>query len=124
MSLFMLCGKFKLQDAEHGKVHKQLAILFVHGKESTTELYKVEFALTVSPNTIGDANNNNTKNRIAKYKMGNLEELINWRILLNHIIGNKLCKMPESLFDMVEILLGGKTLHHWQQLKSQAMDLP
>eukprot|EP00957_Ditylum_brightwellii_P136726 10426515-Ditylum_brightwellii.AAC.2 len=32
--------------------------------------------------------------------------------------------MPESQFDMVEMLLGGKALQHWQQFKSQAMGLP
>eukprot|EP00957_Ditylum_brightwellii_P140998 10741835-Ditylum_brightwellii.AAC.1 len=40
--------------------------------------------------------------------MGNPEELINWRIRLNHFIWNKLCKLPKSWFDMVEMLLGGK----------------
>eukprot|EP00957_Ditylum_brightwellii_P077645 5900847-Ditylum_brightwellii.AAC.1 len=32
--------------------------------------------------------------------MGNLEELINWRIQLNHVIWNKLCKSLERQFDM------------------------
>ena len=47
----------------------------------------------VSPNvTGGDGKNNVTKNRITLFKMRNLEELINWRIQLNHVIQNKLCK--------------------------------
>eukprot|EP00957_Ditylum_brightwellii_P043010 3258041-Ditylum_brightwellii.AAC.1 len=40
--------------------------------------------------------------------MKNPEELINWRIWLNHVIQNKQCKSPESHFDMVQMLLGGK----------------
>eukprot|EP00957_Ditylum_brightwellii_P065654 4979477-Ditylum_brightwellii.AAC.1 len=44
-------------------------------------------------------------------------------IQLNHVILNNLCKPPESWFDMVEVLLGGKALHHWQQFKPQVMNL-
>eukprot|EP00957_Ditylum_brightwellii_P175345 13348366-Ditylum_brightwellii.AAC.1 len=55
--------------------------------------------------------------------MGNLEKLINWRIPLNHAIWNKPCKSPESQFNMVEMLLGGKGLQHWQQYKSHATGL-
>eukprot|EP00957_Ditylum_brightwellii_P112540 8578945-Ditylum_brightwellii.AAC.1 len=78
MSLYMLHGNFKLQDVEHGKVHKQPAILFVPEEESTAELDNIEITLHVSLNAMGgDAKNNVTKNRIAKFKMGNLEELIN-----------------------------------------------
>eukprot|EP00957_Ditylum_brightwellii_P031483 2387234-Ditylum_brightwellii.AAC.1 len=40
MSLFMLCRNFKDADAERGKVHKRLAILFWPAEESTTELDK------------------------------------------------------------------------------------
>eukprot|EP00957_Ditylum_brightwellii_P030877 2339655-Ditylum_brightwellii.AAC.1 len=54
----------------------------------------------------GDAKNNVTKNRITKFKIGNPEEFINWRIQLNYIIQNKPCKTPESQFAMVEMLLG------------------
>eukprot|EP00957_Ditylum_brightwellii_P030156 2282092-Ditylum_brightwellii.AAC.1 len=61
---------------------------------------------------MGDANNNVTKKRIAKFKLGNPEELINWRIQINHIIWNKPYKMPKSWFDMVKMLLGGKVLQH------------
>eukprot|EP00957_Ditylum_brightwellii_P010530 797774-Ditylum_brightwellii.AAC.1 len=64
------------------------------------------------------------KNRIIKFKLGNLEKLINWRIRLNHVIWNKPCKTPESQFDMVEMLLGDKALQHWQQFKSQVTGLP
>eukprot|EP00957_Ditylum_brightwellii_P180571 13755070-Ditylum_brightwellii.AAC.1 len=125
MSLSMLRGNFKLQDAEQGKVHKQPAILFISKEESTKELDKVKITLRVSPNAIGsDAKNNITKNRVAKFKSGNPKELINWRIRWNHVIQNKLCKLPESRFDMVEMLLGGKVLQYWQQFKSQATGLP
>eukprot|EP00957_Ditylum_brightwellii_P193141 14706481-Ditylum_brightwellii.AAC.1 len=58
------------------------------------------------------------------FKLGNPKELINWKIQLDHVIWNKPCKSPESQFDMVEMLLGGKALQHWQQFKSQEMDLP
>eukprot|EP00957_Ditylum_brightwellii_P098834 7529576-Ditylum_brightwellii.AAC.1 len=34
----------------------------------------------------GDAKNSITKNWVAKFKPGNPEELINWRIQLNHVI--------------------------------------
>ena len=50
--------------------------------------------------------------------------MINWRIRLNHVIENKPCKLPESQFDMVEMLLGGKVLQHWHQFKSQVTGLP
>eukprot|EP00957_Ditylum_brightwellii_P089168 6790524-Ditylum_brightwellii.AAC.1 len=40
MSLSTLCGNFKLQDAEQGKVHKWPAILFIPEEESTNELDK------------------------------------------------------------------------------------
>eukprot|EP00957_Ditylum_brightwellii_P069879 5306861-Ditylum_brightwellii.AAC.1 len=60
---------------------------------------------------------------IAKFELGSPEELINWRIQLNHIIQNKPCKDAESCFDMVEMLLGGKAYQHWRQFKSQAMGL-
>eukprot|EP00957_Ditylum_brightwellii_P191110 14551508-Ditylum_brightwellii.AAC.1 len=97
MSLSTLRGNFKLQDAECGKV---------------------------SPNaTGGDVKNIVTNNRVAKSKMGNPKELINWRIWLYHLIQNKPCKIAESWFDMVEMLRGGKVLQHWQQFKSQAMGL-
>eukprot|EP00957_Ditylum_brightwellii_P134511 10254629-Ditylum_brightwellii.AAC.1 len=118
----MLCGNFKLQDAEWGKIHEQPAILFVPEEESTAEFEKVEITLWVSPNaTGGDAKNKIMKNRIAKFKKGNLEKLMNWRIQLNHVIQNKMCKSPESQFDMVEMLLGGKALQHCQQFKSHTM---
>ena len=61
---------------------------------------------------------------MAKFKSGNRKELINWRIRLNHVIENKPCKLPESQFDMVEMLLGGKVLQYWQHFKSQVMGLP
>eukprot|EP00957_Ditylum_brightwellii_P055750 4224324-Ditylum_brightwellii.AAC.1 len=118
-------GNFKLQDAKWGKVHEQPAIPFIPEEESTEELDKVKITLRVSPNVTGsDMNNNITKNCAAKFKSGNPEELINWRIWLNHVIQNKLCKLLESRFDMVEMLLGGKMLQHWQQFKSQVMGLP
>eukprot|EP00957_Ditylum_brightwellii_P177554 13524322-Ditylum_brightwellii.AAC.1 len=72
----------------------------------------------------GDVKNNVTKNWAAKFKSRDPEELINWRIRLNHVIRNKPCKSPESWFDMVKTLLGGKVLQHQQQFKSQAMGLP
>eukprot|EP00957_Ditylum_brightwellii_P077363 5878473-Ditylum_brightwellii.AAC.1 len=66
MSLSTLHGNFKLQDEEHGKVHKQPAIPFVPKEESTAELGKVEITLWASPNVMGDdAKKNVTKNRIA-----------------------------------------------------------
>eukprot|EP00957_Ditylum_brightwellii_P198953 15164693-Ditylum_brightwellii.AAC.1 len=81
MSLSTLCGNFKLQDAKLGKVHEWPAILFVPKEESTVELDKVQITLWVSPNvTDSDAKNNVTKNQAARFKLGNLEELINWRI--------------------------------------------
>eukprot|EP00957_Ditylum_brightwellii_P035703 2707231-Ditylum_brightwellii.AAC.1 len=121
----MLQGNFKLQDAEQGKVHKRPAIPFVPEEESAEELDKVEIALWVSPNATGsDTKNNIMKNCVAKFKSGNPEELINWRIQLNHAIQNKPSKSPESQFDMVEMLLGGEALQHWQQFKSQATGLP
>eukprot|EP00957_Ditylum_brightwellii_P199164 15182196-Ditylum_brightwellii.AAC.1 len=120
----MLRDNFKLQDAERGKVHKRLAIPFVPEEKSTKELDKVEITLQVSPNATGsDAKNNITKNCVAKFKLGNPEELINCRIWLNHVIWNKLCTSPERQFDMVEMLLGGKALQHWHQFKSQATGL-
>eukprot|EP00957_Ditylum_brightwellii_P201904 15327735-Ditylum_brightwellii.AAC.1 len=125
MSLSTLHGNFKLQDAECGNVHKQLAIMFVPEEESTVELDKVEITLRVSLNaTGGDTTNNVMKNRIARFKMGNLEELINWRVWLNCFIWNKLCKTLESHFDMLEMLLGGKVLQHWQQFMFQVTGLP
>eukprot|EP00957_Ditylum_brightwellii_P153263 11664783-Ditylum_brightwellii.AAC.1 len=84
MSFSTLHGNFKLQDVEQGKVHRWPAILFVPKEESTKELDKVEITL-----------------QVTKFKWGNPEELINWRIRLNHVIRNKLCKSPESRFDMV-----------------------
>eukprot|EP00957_Ditylum_brightwellii_P009904 747206-Ditylum_brightwellii.AAC.1 len=63
MSLSMLHGNFKLQDAKWGKVHEWPAIPFVPKEESTTELDKVEITLRVLSNTTGgDAKNNTTKN--------------------------------------------------------------
>eukprot|EP00957_Ditylum_brightwellii_P050325 3816560-Ditylum_brightwellii.AAC.1 len=121
MSLSTLHGNFKLQDADYGKAHKQPATLFVPEEESTAVLDKVEKTLHVSPNmTGGDAKNNIMKNRIVKFK----EEVINWRIWLNHAIQNKPYKTLESWFNMVEMLLGGKALQHWQLFKHQATVLP
>eukprot|EP00957_Ditylum_brightwellii_P130543 9958281-Ditylum_brightwellii.AAC.1 len=62
MSLFMLHGNFKLQNTEWGKVHEQPAIPFVPKEEGS------------------DAKNYVTKNCVAKFKLGNPGELINWRI--------------------------------------------
>eukprot|EP00957_Ditylum_brightwellii_P081201 6177487-Ditylum_brightwellii.AAC.1 len=54
------------------------------------EVEKEEITLWVSPNATGsDAKNNVTKICVAKLKSGNPEELINWRIWLNHVIWNK-----------------------------------
>eukprot|EP00957_Ditylum_brightwellii_P058027 4400486-Ditylum_brightwellii.AAC.1 len=61
---------------------------------------------------------------VAKFNSENPEVLINWRIWLNHVIQNKLCKLLESQFYMVEMLLGGKVLQYCQQFKSQATGLP
>eukprot|EP00957_Ditylum_brightwellii_P127239 9701888-Ditylum_brightwellii.AAC.1 len=125
MSISTLHGNFKLQDAIWGKVHEQLAILFVLKEESTKELDKVQITLQVPLNVkSGDVKNNITKNWVARFTSGNSEELINWRIQLNHVIQNKPCKSLESWFDMVEMLLGGKALQHWQQFKSQSTGLP
>eukprot|EP00957_Ditylum_brightwellii_P052566 3985811-Ditylum_brightwellii.AAC.1 len=66
----MLCGNFKLQDVEQGKVHEQPAIPFVPKEESTKELDKVEITLQVLPNmTGGDMKNNVTKKWVAKFKL-------------------------------------------------------
>eukprot|EP00957_Ditylum_brightwellii_P013701 1032750-Ditylum_brightwellii.AAC.1 len=101
MSLSMLCGNFKPQDAEQGTVHKQQEILFVPKEESTEESDKVEIIL----------------------QLENPEELINWRIHPNHVIQNNLCKLLESWFNMAEILLEGEALHYWRQFKPQVMGL-
>eukprot|EP00957_Ditylum_brightwellii_P123117 9387385-Ditylum_brightwellii.AAC.1 len=124
MSLSMLCGNFKVQDTERGKVHKRPAIPSVPKEESTADLDKVKITLKVLSNATCDAKQSITKNTIAKFKLGSLEELINWRIRLNHVIWNNLCKDAESCFDMVEMLLGGKALQHWRKFKSQATGLP
>eukprot|EP00957_Ditylum_brightwellii_P143826 10959582-Ditylum_brightwellii.AAC.1 len=100
MSLSTLRGNFKVQDAEGGKVHERPAILFVPEEESTADLDKVEITLKVLPNATDDAKQNITKNTIVKFKLGSPEELINWRIRLNHVIWNKPCKDAESCFDM------------------------
>eukprot|EP00957_Ditylum_brightwellii_P020520 1547136-Ditylum_brightwellii.AAC.1 len=114
MSLSMLYGNFKLQDADWGKVHKQQAIQFVPKEENTKELENVKITLRVSLNTsYSDAKNNIMKNQVVKFKLGIPEELFNWRIWLNYVIWNKPCKLPESWFDMVEMLLGGNALQHW-----------
>eukprot|EP00957_Ditylum_brightwellii_P003247 247443-Ditylum_brightwellii.AAC.1 len=85
----------------------------------------MEITLQASPNaTGGETKNNITKNCVAKFKLGNPEELINWIIWPNHVIQNKPCKLPESWFDMVEMLLGGKVLQHWCQFKSRMTALP
>eukprot|EP00957_Ditylum_brightwellii_P045208 3427082-Ditylum_brightwellii.AAC.1 len=71
MSLSKLYDNLKLQDADHGKVHKQPTILFVPEEKSTAELDKVEITLQVSLNaTSGYTKNTTTKNKIAKFKMG------------------------------------------------------
>eukprot|EP00957_Ditylum_brightwellii_P143527 10934946-Ditylum_brightwellii.AAC.1 len=89
----MLRGNFKAANAERGKVHKRPAIPFVPTEESTTELDKVEINLQVSPNATGQ---NTAKNTVAKFKFGNPEDLIGWRIQLNHVIRNKPCKDANS----------------------------
>eukprot|EP00957_Ditylum_brightwellii_P119778 9138490-Ditylum_brightwellii.AAC.1 len=124
MSLSMLCGNFKVQDAERGKAHERPAILFMLGEESTADLDKVKITFEVFLSVMGDVTQNITKNTMAKFKLGSPEELINWRILLNHVIQNKPCKDAKSCFDMVEMLLGGEALQHWRQFKYQAMGLP
>eukprot|EP00957_Ditylum_brightwellii_P078163 5942514-Ditylum_brightwellii.AAC.1 len=73
MSLSTLRGNFKDADTERGKVHKRPAIPFVPAEESTAELDKVEINLQISPNATGQ---NTTKNTVAKFKLGNPEELI------------------------------------------------
>eukprot|EP00957_Ditylum_brightwellii_P162218 12352341-Ditylum_brightwellii.AAC.1 len=73
MSLSALHGSFKFLDAEHGKVHEEPVILFGSVKESTVGLDKVEITLRISLNAMGGgAKNYVTKNRITKFKMGNL----------------------------------------------------
>eukprot|EP00957_Ditylum_brightwellii_P162526 12376170-Ditylum_brightwellii.AAC.1 len=87
--------------------------MFVPEEESTKELDNVEIILYGSLNaTGGDAKNNIMKNCVAKFKSGNPEELINWRIWLNHVTQNKLFRLPEIWFDMVEMLLGSEALQH------------
>eukprot|EP00957_Ditylum_brightwellii_P161595 12303215-Ditylum_brightwellii.AAC.1 len=73
MSLSTLHGNFKDANAERGKVHERLAIPFVPAEESMTELDKVEINLQISLNAAGQ---NTAKNTVAKFKLGNLEELI------------------------------------------------
>eukprot|EP00957_Ditylum_brightwellii_P176344 13427757-Ditylum_brightwellii.AAC.1 len=80
MSLSILRGNFKVQDAEHGKVYEMHAILFVLEEETTADLDKVDITVKVLPNTMGDAKQNITKNTIAKFKLGSPEELIDWKI--------------------------------------------
>eukprot|EP00957_Ditylum_brightwellii_P142317 10842852-Ditylum_brightwellii.AAC.1 len=94
---------------EHGKVHKQPAILFVPEEESTAKLDKVKITLWIALNVSGgDAKNNITKKRIMKINMGSPEELINWRIRLNHVIKNKLCKISERQLIWWKCCLGAR----------------
>eukprot|EP00957_Ditylum_brightwellii_P004733 359990-Ditylum_brightwellii.AAC.1 len=93
MSLSTLRGNFKTANAERCKVHKRPAIPFISEEESTMELDKVEINLQVSPNATGQ---NTVKNTVAKFKFGNPEELIGWRIRLNDAIRNKPCKDASS----------------------------
>eukprot|EP00957_Ditylum_brightwellii_P003420 259356-Ditylum_brightwellii.AAC.1 len=84
------------------KVHKQPAIRFIPEEESTAELDKVRNHLEGFTKCNGWwCKNNVMKNRMTEFKMGNLEEFINWKIWLNHIIQNKPYKMPDSQFDMM-----------------------
>eukprot|EP00957_Ditylum_brightwellii_P033645 2550462-Ditylum_brightwellii.AAC.1 len=84
MSLSTLHGNFKVQGEECRKVHKRPDIQFVPEEESTADQDKVKITLKVLLNAAGDVKQNVTKNTIVKFKLGSPEELINWRIWLNH----------------------------------------
>eukprot|EP00957_Ditylum_brightwellii_P085893 6534250-Ditylum_brightwellii.AAC.1 len=99
---------------ERGKVQKYPAIPFAPDKESMTEVGKVKITLKFPPGTTGD------KNKTTK----NSTSMIFWQIWLNHITLNKPYKIPESTFDMKEMMLEGNILQQWRQLRSHTTGLP
>eukprot|EP00957_Ditylum_brightwellii_P121974 9301915-Ditylum_brightwellii.AAC.1 len=104
---------YKAKDAESGSSFDPLAISFIPRALSLKTENTQEFTLPVSPTK---------KKSTYKYKAisfcnGSPEDILEWEKKLNKVIKNKPVDAADGRFDLVEALLKGDALTHWQDFK-------
>ena len=104
---------YQAKDAESGSGFNPLAILFIPKASSLKTENAQEFTLRVSLTK---------KKSTYKYKAITFcnrspEDALEWEKKLYKVIKNKLVGAADGRFDLVEALLEGDALMHWQEFK-------
>eukprot|EP00957_Ditylum_brightwellii_P057378 4350808-Ditylum_brightwellii.AAC.1 len=104
---------YKSKGAESGSGFGPLAILFIPRASSLKMENAQEFTLQVSLTE---------KKSTYKYKAitfcnRSLEDILEWEKKLSKVIKNKPMDVADGRFDLVEALLEGDALTHWQEFK-------
>eukprot|EP00957_Ditylum_brightwellii_P060044 4558911-Ditylum_brightwellii.AAC.1 len=111
--LMNLRKHYKSKDAESSSGFNPPAILFILREWSLKMENTQEFTLQVSLTK---------KKSIYKFKAitfcnGSPEDILEWEKKLSKVIKNKPVDMADGRFDLVEALLEGDALTHWQEFK-------
>eukprot|EP00957_Ditylum_brightwellii_P086427 6575680-Ditylum_brightwellii.AAC.1 len=114
MSVLMnLCKHYKAKDAESGNSFDPPAIPFIPKALSLKTENAQEFTLQVS----STGKKSTYKYKAITFCNGSPEDILEWEKKLNKVIKNKPKDATDGRFDLVEALLEGDTLTHWQEFK-------
>eukprot|EP00957_Ditylum_brightwellii_P022048 1663538-Ditylum_brightwellii.AAC.1 len=104
---------YKSKDAESGSSFDPLTIPFIPRALSLKLENAQEFSLPVSP-----AEKKSTyKYKAITFSNRSPEDVLEWEKKLSKVIKNKPVDAVDGHFDLVEALLKGDTLTHWQEFK-------
>eukprot|EP00957_Ditylum_brightwellii_P072547 5513049-Ditylum_brightwellii.AAC.1 len=108
-----LCKHYKRSDAEKGSRFDLLAILFIPKATTLKTDNAQEFNLHVSLMS----KQSTYKFKAYTFLNGTAEDVLEWEKRLAIIIKNQLIETAKSKFDLVEAILKGNALTHWQEFK-------
>eukprot|EP00957_Ditylum_brightwellii_P050540 3833022-Ditylum_brightwellii.AAC.1 len=105
-----LCKHYKRSDMEKGSRFNPPAIPFMF-KATRLKINNVqEFNLCVSLTS----KQSTYKFKACTFSNGMAEDVLEWRKQFAIVIKNESIKTAKSKFDLVEAILGGNALMHWQ----------
>eukprot|EP00957_Ditylum_brightwellii_P096711 7365688-Ditylum_brightwellii.AAC.1 len=113
LALVNLRKHYKSKDAESGSGFDPPAIPFIPRASSLKLENAQEFSLWVSP-----AEKKSTyKYKAVTFSNRSPEDVLEWEKKLSKVIKNKPVDAADRRFDLVEALLKGDALMHWQEFK-------
>eukprot|EP00957_Ditylum_brightwellii_P056642 4293336-Ditylum_brightwellii.AAC.1 len=104
---------YKAKDTESGSGFDPPAIPFIPRASSLKMENAQEFTLWVSPTK----KKLTYKNKAISFCNGSPEDILEWEKKLSKVIKNKHVDAADGRFDLVEALLEGDAITHWQEFK-------